>query len=370
MSERDQKTSRGRAGTTRLARAALIPHRAAPPRVLSQAPARPMTTQPQLNLLLGATRELDLTRSNDFVRALLRRLAEDPEPIFRATVSGLPRTRRSLATIGLITHFMVRDHIDAGHLSVDEAYLIFLCIVFVLVIDDHMDTVLDPAVTPVEEVEGYTRRLLHACHAEGSPGDADPIIRIIQEIGARLRRYPAYDAYRGVYLQALASMLDGMIQEYRHRDPHAVNLDHYMTYASHSVGITLGLTASLILLGDRALVAHIDRLWVVYEIVAAIIRFANDIRSYERELAEGKFSSFQLAAKKYGIALDEVNFNQHDIIRIIRAMMVAEVYDLKDALQYLHSAGARFEAIIINAVLGVVSLYEIADFHTLRLEDP
>ena len=185
---------------------------------------------------------------------------------------------------------------------------------------------------------------------------------------ARLRAYPTFAVYADVYFQALTAMLEGMVQEFKNRDPRATNLDQYMTYAAHSVGTNLGLTASLVLLADGSLTGRLDQLWMTFSIVAAIIRYSNDIRSYERELAEGKFSSLQLAAKKFGIALDEVHFNQHDILRIIRAMMIAEVYDLRDCLGYLESEGGRFETVVINTVLGVVCLYEQADFHTLVLD--
>lgn len=323
-------------------------------------------TTPKLNELLGAKRELDLTRVNSFVRRLLTRFAEDEDTVLLRTASALPRTRQSMPALALMSQFMMRDVIEAGGADVEDVYILFLVIVFVFAIDDHMDTTLDPAATTAGEVAAYTQRMITSCRDRHLDED-DDLIRYIVIVTERLRAYPAFATYEDAYFRAFTSMLDGMVQEFSHRDPHATNLDHYMTYAGHSVGITFGLTSSLILLGDTTLVARIDRLWVVYEIIAAVIRYANDIRSYERELAEGKFSSFQLAAKKYGIALAEIDFNQQDIIRLIRAMMIAEAYDLRDALHFLQCRDGHFESVIINVVLGVVSLYEVADFHTLPL---
>ncbi len=320
----------------------------------------------QLNRLLGARHELDLTRLSGTAGLLLARLHADPDPIFLRTVLALPRTRKSVSAVAMIVHYMLRDALEARRLGLDELYLLFLATLFVLIIDDHMDTRLDPRRDPVHEVEAYAHALLRSCET-GTLHHDDFIVEYITRLTSRLRAYPSFTVYGAIYQEALTAMLDGMLEEYRLRSPHATDFDHYMRYASHSVGTTMGLTVSLILLDDRQLHGQIDRLLVVFDIVAAIIRFSNDIRSYERELAEGKFSSLQLAAKKYGIELDQVNFNQHDILRIIRAMMIAEAYDLRDCIPYISSQGSVFEGVIINTVLGVVTLYEEADFDTLPL---
>ncbi len=230
-----------------------------------------------------------------------------------------------------------------------------------------MDTRLDPRIHTVAQVQAYADRLLHCCR-EGELDDDDTIIRYIARVTARLRSYPAFECYADIYYQSLSAMLQGMVTEFRNRDPSATDLDQYMHYAAHSIGTNIGLTASLVLLGDRSLANRGERLGVSLDIVASIIRFSNDIRSYEREIAEGKFSSLILAAQKFGIDLERVHesINQQDILRIIRALMIAEVYDLKDCVAYLDSGG-HFEDVIVNTVLGVVCLYEEADFHTLVL---
>jgi len=325
------------------------------------------TETPKLNVILGVSDEEkpNLSRANRYVGALIKQLTADPDPTFLVTAKGLKRTSQSIPAVALISHYMLHTALDDGALGQDELYIVFLLILFVLIIDDHMDTRLDPRTHTVEEVQAYADRLLHAC-TSGKLDDDDTIIRYIARVTQRLRTYPTFECYADVYYRALTSMLEGMVEEFRNRDPSATNLDQYMRYAAHSVGTNLGLTASLVLLGDRSLAERSDRLWVALDIVASIIRFSNDIRSYEREIAEGKFSSLILAAQKFGIALDKVHesINHQDILRIIRALMIADVYDLKDCVTYLESSG-QFEAVIVNAVLGVVCLYEEADFHTL-----
>lgn len=335
-----------------------------------------MTTTPKLNVLLGVKDEPDLTHINERIAGLIRRLSHDPDPSFLITARSLHRTSKSIPAVAVITHYMFHDAIAAERIGDDELYILFLTTLFVLIIDDHFDTRLDPRIHSLEDVRAYSQRLLQATRrgdrgpARAAEDDAcgARIIEYIVGVTERLRAYPTFAAYAEVYFQALTAMLDGMVQEFKNRDPRATNLDQYMTYAAHSVGTNLGLTASLVLLADATLTQRPQQLWMTFSIVAAIIRYSNDIRSYERELAEGKFSSLQLAAKKFGIALDEVNFNQHDILRIIRAMMIAEVYDLRDCLGYLQSQGGRFEIVVINTVLGVVCLYEQADFHTLVID--
>ncbi|MCA9638043.1 MAG: class 1 isoprenoid biosynthesis enzyme [Myxococcales bacterium] len=324
-----------------------------------------MTTTPKLNVLLGVRDEPDLTHTNRYIADLLRRLASDPDRTFLVTAHSLPRTKKSIPAVAVITHFMMRDALEAGAIGSDELYLLFLHVLYVLVIDDHMDLELSPRIDTLAEVKAYADGLVAACRA-GDADHEDPIVRYICRATQRLRGYPAFERYAPIYFHALNAMMEGMVQEFKNRDPSAVNLDLYMTYAAHSVGSNLGLTASLILLDDPVLYRRLDRLTTTFEIVSSIIRYSNDIRSYEREIAEGKFSSLILAAQKFGIALDEVNFNQQDILRIIQAMMISDVYDLRDCVTYLESGG-HFESVIINTVLGVVCLYEQADFHTLVL---
>ena len=327
-----------------------------------------MTDLPnQLHRLLGPRHELDLTRLSGVARLLVERLHADPDPIFLRTVLALPRTRKSVSAVAMLVHHMLRDALEIARVDVEDLYLLFLATLFVLIIDDHMDTRLDPRRDTVSAVKDYARALLRSCETGALHSD-DMIVEYITRLTDRLRGYDAFATYSAIYQRALAAMLDGMVEEFRLRNPQATDFDHYMTYASHSVGSTLGLTVSLILLDDPRLRLSTENVLVAFEIVAAIIRFSNDIRSYERELAEGKFSSLQLAAKKYGIELDQVNFNQHDILRIIRAMMIAEAYDLRDCLPYVASDDHVFEGILINTVLGVVSLYEAADFDTLPLD--
>jgi len=327
------------------------------------------TQTPKLNVILGVSDEEtpNLSRSNRYVGALMRALADDPDKTFLVTAKGLKRTSQSIPAVALISHYMLHGALADDALGLDELYLIFLLILFVLVIDDHMDTRLDPRIHSVAQVQEYADRLLR-CTTAGDLDDDDAIIRYIARVTARLRAYPAFECYAEVYFQALTAMLDGMVSEFRNRDPSATDLDQYMRYAAHSVGTNIGLTASLVVLGDHSLAHRTERLWVTLDIVASIIRFSNDIRSYEREIAEGKFSSLILAAQKFGIDLERVheNINQQDILRIIRALMIADVYDLKDCVTYLDSGG-HFENVIVNAVLGVVCLYEEADFHTLVL---
>ena len=73
-------------------------------------------------------------------------------------------------------------------------------------------------------------------------------------------------------------------------------------------------------------------------------------------------TSLQLAAKKFGIPADRFHFELAVVLQIVRALMQSEVYDLKDCLGYIRSKGQLFESVLVNAVLGVVKLYERAGF--------
>ena len=228
------------------------------------------------------------------------------------------------------------------------------------------DVELSPTETSATELSAYMDAMQQACRTATQCPD-DEIARYIWTLTNRLRAYPAFSAFADLYFQCLANMLEGMVQEFRLRGDPTLNLDNYMESARMSTGSNLGLTAALIILGDTGLAAQRDRIDVVYDIVASIVRYANDIRTYERELSEGNITSLQLAAKKFGIPTDRFRFNLHDVIRIVRALMLTDVYDLRDCLEYVDSEDGLFNTVLVHAVLGVVSLYEKADFHTLGI---
>ncbi len=316
---------------------------------------------------LFGVEEPDLHHLNRRVGLLVQRLAGDE--FFYDTAQSLQRASQSIPAVALIVEHMMHDCVAADRLQLDDVYVVFLLTLFVLIIDDHIDCDLDPERVTADEVEAYTHKLIAACKRPPRVTD-EPLIRYISTVTDMLRAYPGYAVYESVYQQALSSMLAGMVVEYRYRgDRSDANLDEYMLHASHSTGSTLGLTGALIVLGDTSVRDRTREIRVGLEIVASIIRYSNDIRSYERELIEGNITSLQLAAKKFGISNRQIPFNRRDILRIIRAMMIVEAYDLKECLAYLKSEGGLFESVLVNAVMGVVRLYEIADFHTLALED-
>jgi len=311
--------------------------------------------------------EPDLHHLNRRVSQLVKRLEGDA--FFFETAQSLQRASQSIPAVALIVEHMMHNCVKAKRLGMDDVYIVFLLTLFVLIIDDHIDCDLDPDRVSADEVEAYTKQLIAACQRPPRITD-EPLTRYISKVTDSLRSYPGFAMYEPVYQQALSNMLAGMVVEYRYRsDRSGADLDEYMLYASHSTGSTLGLTGALIVLGDPTVQGRTREIRVGLEIVASIIRYANDIRSYERELIEGNITSLQLAAKKFGISASQIPFNRRDILRIIRAMMTVEAYDLKECLTYLKSQGKLFESVLVNAVMGVVRLYEVADFHTLALEE-
>ncbi len=314
--------------------------------------------------------EPDLHHLNQRVSDLVARLERDE--LFHTTAQSLQRASQSIPAVALIVEHMMHECVASRRLTLDDVYVVFLLTLFVLIIDDHIDCDLDPDRTTPDQLEAYTRKISAACKRPPRVTD-EPLTRYIATLTDMLRQYPGFAMYESMYQQALSNMLAGMVAEYRYRgafgEGSGADLDEYMMFAAHSTGSTLGLTGALIVLGDASVRERTREIRVSLEIVGSIIRYANDIRSYERELVEGNITSLQLAAKKFGIASGQIPFNRQDILRIIRAMMTVEAYDLKECLGYIKSQGRLFESVLVNAVMGVVRLYDFADFHTLALED-
>ncbi len=323
-----------------------------------------------LHEFFGVAAVLDLSRLSARAENLVHRLETDPNPVFYQAVRDRERPRKSVPAVALIAEFMMKDCVEAGEVDDDGVYLMFLLTLFIWIIDEYVDLDLDPNIVTVVELEAYMQRMMDACKGLVREEPDDPIINYLWSLSNALRVYPAYDAFESIYLDAVQRMLHGMVQEYRLRGDPAVNLDNYMEHARASIGSSVGLTAALIVLGDITLETRHRQIRVAYDIVSSILRYSNDMGTYERELIEGNVTSLQLAAKKFGIPADRFHFELAVVLQIVRALMQSEVYDLKDCLGYIRSKGRLFETVLVNAVLGVVKLYERADFHTLGLAAP
>ncbi|MEZ4382226.1 MAG: hypothetical protein R3A79_12820 [Nannocystaceae bacterium] len=345
-----------------------------------------MSTQtPTLDVILGAEEgEPRFGVVNDDIVWLLKELrAREDQTFILATLKyGAKPTQYSIPTAAAVSEYMLRQALADGDVTRDETYVLFLIILFVLVLDDHIDVNLIRERKTHEEVKEYAEQLFDACTG-GDVDHEDAVIRYAARLTALLRGYEAFDAYAHLYFRELKLMLRGMVREYAYSTHPKelesatlvdleLGLEGYMEDALHTSGVGLGLLACLVFLNDTRPLERVESLRLALDISGAIVRYLNDIRTFPRELEEGKFvSALGLAAQKFGIELTRIReaLREQDIARIIRAMLVTEAYDLKDCLEYVTSRRA-FRRIVQNAVVALTELYIVrqSDFDRFVLE--
>lgn len=342
-----------------------------------------MSTQtPTLDVILGAEESFPkFGEINEDIGWLLKQLRDDDDPTFLLTAQTKGRTKHSFPAAAALSEYMLRESLHTDKVNRHDLYLLFLIVLFILILDDHIDITFLAEERTVDHVRQFTEALYEACDT-GDRDHDDLIIRYAARLTERLRSYEVFDLYSGLYFHELKRMLRGMVREYALSIPPSkraslelretdLALEGYMEDAFHTSGAALGLLACLAFLGDREIAERREPLRVALEIIGTIVRYTNDIKTFGRELREGKFvSALGLTAQKFGIELKRIGeaLHENDIARLIRAMIVTEVYDLKDCLRYVDPDG-DFEKIVHYTANAMVMLYiELdSDFHSFVL---
>ena len=342
-----------------------------------------MSTQtPTLDVILGAEESFPkFGEINDDIGWLLKQLRDDDDPTFLLTAQTKGRTRLSFPAAAALSEYMLREALRTEKVNRHDLYLLFLIILFIFILDDYIDITFVAETRTLDHVRQFADALYDACERRDLDHD-DLIIRYAARLTERLRSYEVFDLYADLFFDELKRMLRGMVREYALSIPPSqraslelseadVALEGYMEDAFHTTGAALGLLACLAFLGNREVAGRGEPLRVALEIIGSIVRYTNDIKTFARELREGKFvSALGLTAQKFGIKLKRIGeaLQENDIARLIRAMIVTEAYDLKDCLRYVDPDG-DFEKIVHYTANAMVMLYiELdSDFHSFVL---
>jgi hypothetical protein len=141
--------------------------------------------------------------------------------------------------------------------------------------------------------------------AGSGSGDGDPLLQAIRDIRDELAGFPLFAPLRPSLVGFLREVLRGMQREeawatrYRESpgDPLPTSRD-YLETGLHSVGVLPVYLSMLATMGDDSIPSHLPRLLEMGHEAALCIRLANDLRSYERELAEGKLNSLVILQRE------------------------------------------------------------------------
>lgn len=168
---------------------------------------------------------------------------------------------------------------------------------WVFTIDDLFDEEIVPFVELKRRVSQY-HQILAGGHADARR-ERDTLVLALQDIRNDLQSYPLFATLQDEWANAVAGTLDAMLREHEwrlhYRDEHAnMQLPSYESYLSHglySVGGPPHIWTSLIAIGDDSVVQHLERIKELERSASICIRLSNDLRSYAKEVSEGKINS-------------------------------------------------------------------------------
>ncbi|WP_225413169.1 terpene synthase family protein [Stigmatella hybrida] len=207
----------------------------------------------------------------------------------------------------------------------------------------------------------------------GAPcASEDPLHQAMRDIREGLTSLPLFSALRTSLLNALRDFLRGMQLEvawshlYRQSPPGpAPSLQEYLEKAACFTTGTLPIYLGVLMATrDEAILPRLPHFMGLGHEAAVSIRLANDLRTYEKELAEGKLNAL--------ILLQRERMEQHgqvsaDALDRGRAEVKAHLLGALERCSQLGgeeaTAGCQATQTIVNAVAFACGFYAHHDFH-------
>ena len=235
-----------------------------------------------------------------------------------------------------------------------------------------IDDLFDEEIVPMAELQRRVARYREVlAGARVDPlGERDTLVLALQDIRDDLQTYALFGALRERWAEAVTGLLDGMVGEHVWRIEQqsgitpAPTYDTYLAHSLRSIGVAVHAWTLLIALDDHSALAHLEQLEQMAGSAALVIRMANDLQSYEREMTEGKINSITIRQR------DEQARGTSAAASLSYARAAAQ-HDIGEALQRLAelqrlrcTATGRPEQAIADLARFVSDFYVNHDYHT------
>jgi hypothetical protein len=261
----------------------------------------------QSKFLNGLSKEKEEYYNRVFARS--SRLSEE----LRKWVAERPNLKMRAARVPQLSLTLAAATAHLDGLSEEELAQRLLpaaCLsMWLFAVDDWLDEFVESANVMLPKLEQYLSLLKESNGRGGDVETEEPLLEALRDIRDRLKvdvqkkPRPCFERLHSDLFQSLRNVLGGMRREYEWNSKlHASSppsFDEYLEEAGrHSIGVLPVYLCVLITLGDDSLWPHLDRLLKKGNQAAICIRLANDLRSYEREIAEGKLNSIALRQRE------------------------------------------------------------------------
>lgn len=196
------------------------------------------------------------------------------------------------------------------------------------------------------------------------PEDGDDLAAMLHETWLDLSRQALFPALAAPWQQALHEHLHGHLREHGWRSDyrqHRASLPSYAAYLAvgrRTIGFPLIPWTFLIAFGDPTAPAHMGELEEMAATAGTCLRLANDLRSYERELGEGKINAVLILGQDAGAAAMKQSAEEHILGEIEAGLTL-----LRRQRQTLATSCELPSAAILGMAETGCRFYRRRDFH-------
>jgi hypothetical protein len=242
---------------------------------------------------------------------------------------------------------------------------------WVFTLDDLFDEERVPRAELMRRAERY--RAIAANQLSNVPNDS--LAAALCEIRDDLARYPLFEKLGPVWAEALCGTIDGMLREYQWRTMYrrdgAAALPTYEEYVAtglYSIGGPPHVWSAVITAGDMTSTEQLPHLRTMEQVASTCIRLANDLRSYQKEIVEGKINALVLLSRQYhqgGPRMQEAYAHAEARVRADIGRGLAQLDQLQAAAK---TQTGRPEAAIADIARFVCDFYTEHDYHTFAAQ--
>jgi Terpene synthase family 2, C-terminal metal binding len=174
-----------------------------------------------------------------------------------------------------------------------------------------VDDLLDEGKVPLDQVAAFRKQCIMALEdKEGADRNEEwvPLCQALREIRDDLVKLPGsrFSEFQGDWVLSIEQMLEAMENELRWsqhmRSLPDVPLPGYATYVENghrSISVSPVFLGALMAMDKKDVPALSTRLRELEKKAATCVRLANDLRSYEKEVAEGKLNSLTVLQREW-----------------------------------------------------------------------
>jgi hypothetical protein len=233
---------------------------------------------------------------------------------------------------------------------------------WVFTVDDLFDEGHVPQGELIERAERY-RALIHR-EIPCPPNDS--LAAALCDIRDDLARYPLFNSLGTEWASALCATIDGMLAEYRWSlvGARLPTYAEYVINGRYSIGGPPHMWAATITADDASTPAHLDHLRAMEQLASTSIRLANDLQSFEKEVAEGQINSLIILSR----LLHAQGLSAQDAFRQAAARVQADMLAGLGRLAALRTSAVTAtghpEAAMDNIARFVCDFYTHHDYHT------